>query len=365
MSTPIVSDADGFSLERGELNLIRANIYFGFAVLAVGVLLGLEQAFNYAGVDLVRHYPVINSYYQGLTIHGVFNALVLTTAFANGFITLTTARGLNRRLPPILVGAAFWSMLLGSLMAAWAMLTGKATVLYTFYPPLEAHWAFYLGLALVVISTWITSAAQLAALRGWRKDNPGRRVPLLAFMSIATYVMWDIASVGIAIEVVVLLLPWSLGILPGSDPKPHPVLVHRASHRVLLAAAGLRFLVRDDPQTKRRRVVQRFLDPRRLHSVHSAGARGVPSPVPRSRCLAGTQVHSGGADLCDLLSQPDDCLRRDVRARDRRTPPRRDRSGRMVFRDSLERPFGVCAGARDARFPAGRHLGPGQRQLHT
>ncbi len=233
MSTPIVADAAGFRLERSDLNAIRANIYFGFAVLAVGVLLGLEQAYNYAGVDLVRHYPVINSYYQGLTIHGVFNALVLTTAFANGFITLTTARGLNRRLPPALVHAALWSMLVGSLFAAWAMFTGKATVLYTFYPPLQAHWTFYLGLALVVISTWITSAAQLVALRGWRRDNPGKRVPLLAFMSIATYVMWDIASVGIAIEVVVLLLPWSLGILPGSDPMLSRTLFWFTGHPIV------------------------------------------------------------------------------------------------------------------------------------
>jgi len=217
MSTPIVSDAAGFKLERTDLNAVRANLYFGFAVLAVGVLLGLDQAYNYAGVDLVRHYPVINSYYQGLTIHGVFNALVLTTAFANGFIVLTTARGLGRRLPGALVHAALWTMLAGAVLAAWAMFTGRATVLYTFYPPLQAHWSFYLGLALVVISTWITSAAQLVALRGWRRDNPGRRVPLLAFMSIATYVMWDIASVGIAIEVVALLLPWSLGIVPGTE----------------------------------------------------------------------------------------------------------------------------------------------------
>ena len=113
------------------------------------------------------------------------------------------------------------------------MFAGKASVLYTFYPPLEADWTFYLGLALVVVSTWITSAAQLVALRGWRKDHPGERVPLLAFMSIATYVMWDIASVGLAVEVVVFLLPWSLGLLPGVDPMLDRTLFWFTGHPIV------------------------------------------------------------------------------------------------------------------------------------
>ncbi len=233
MSTAIVSETAGFTLPQTQLNVIKWNIYFGFAVLAVGVIMGLDQALNYARVNVVQYYPGIKSYYQGLTIHGVFNALVLTTAFANGFIALTTARGLGRKLNDALLKAALWTLLAGSLLAVFAMFSGMASVLYTFYPPLEAHWTFYLGLALVVISTWITSAAQLLALRGWRKDHPGERVPLLAFMSIATYVMWDIASAGIAIEVVVFLLPWSLGLLPGVDPMLNRTLFWFTGHPIV------------------------------------------------------------------------------------------------------------------------------------
>jgi cytochrome c oxidase subunit I len=92
MNTAIVSEPSGFALPERQLNVIRWNIYFGFAVLAIGVILGLGQALNYAHVNVVHYYPVVKSYYQGLTIHGVFNALVLTSAFGNGFIALTTAR---------------------------------------------------------------------------------------------------------------------------------------------------------------------------------------------------------------------------------------------------------------------------------
>jgi cytochrome c oxidase subunit I len=231
--TPVVSDAAGFSLPDDQRRLIRWNIYFGFAMLAVGVLFGLDQALDYAHIDIFKYYPEIRTYYQGLTIHGVLNALVLTSAFANGFMALTTARGFGRPLNGFLLRASFWTLVIGTVLAGYAMLIGKASVLYTFYPPLEAHWTFYLGLALVVISTWITSAVLLVALRGWRREHPGERIPLLAFMSIATYVMWDIASVGIAIEVVVLLLPWSLGLLPGADPMLSRTLFWLTGHPIV------------------------------------------------------------------------------------------------------------------------------------
>jgi cytochrome c oxidase subunit 1 len=42
---------------------------------------------------------------------------------------------------------------------------------------------------------------------------------LAAFGVVATYAMWFIASLGVAIEVLVLLLPWSLGVVPKTDPQ--------------------------------------------------------------------------------------------------------------------------------------------------
>ena len=233
MSNPIVAAPAGFALPENQLAVIRWNIVFGFAVLAIGVLFGLEQALNYARIDAVKYYPGIHSYYQGLTLHGVLNALVLTSAFANGFVSLTTARGFGRKLNGALLHVAFWLLFGGSLLAAYAMLTDRANVLYTFYPPLQAHWTFYLGLALVVVSTWITSVNQLLTLRAWRREHHGERIPLMAFMSVATYIMWDIASAGLAIEVVGLLLPWSLGLITGSDPLLSRTLFWFTGHPIV------------------------------------------------------------------------------------------------------------------------------------
>ncbi|MFZ0890625.1 MAG: cbb3-type cytochrome c oxidase subunit I [Candidatus Binataceae bacterium] len=233
MSTPVVYDPAGFELPDVQRRLISWNIYFGFALLAVGVLFGLVQALDHAHIQILPYLPGIKSYYQGLTIHGVINALVLTTAFGNGFISLMTARGLSRPLSTALLQAAWWLLLVGVLLAGYAMFTGQASVLYTFYPPLEAHWTFYLGLALVVASTWATSANQLVTLSAWRKEHAGERIPLLAFISTATYVMWDVASVGLAVEVVVLLLPWSLGLLAGADPMLSRTLFWFTGHPIV------------------------------------------------------------------------------------------------------------------------------------
>src|SRR5262249_19325290 len=42
--------------------------------------------------------------------------------------------------------------------------------------------------------------------------------PLAAFMAMVTFAMWSIASLGIAAEMLFLVIPWSLGLLPGTDP---------------------------------------------------------------------------------------------------------------------------------------------------
>lgn len=232
MSNPIV-ESPTYALPSNERAFVKWNLYFGFAVLAIGVVHGLRQALNYAGIDTMNNLPGMHGYYQGLTVHGVFNALVLTSAFANGFIALTTARGLNRKLNPMLLQGALWTLIGGSAMAAYAIFANRASVLYTFYPPLQAHWTFYLGLALVVISTWLTSWALFAALHDWRKTHSGERIPLLAYMSVVTYVMWDIASIGIAIEVVIFLLPWSLGWLAGADPLLSRTLFWYTGHPIV------------------------------------------------------------------------------------------------------------------------------------
>ncbi len=210
-----------------------AHLYLGLVMLAVGGLMGLMQALNRVEVDITSELQ-LSSYYQGLTIHGVVLVLVFTFAFANAMLIVATSKGFGRPLvgTPI-IAAAFFSMLLGALMATWAMLANEASVLFTFYAPLEAHIVFYLGLVLVVVSTWLVSASQILTLLAWRREHPGERIPLQAYTSIVTYVLWDIASLFVAVEILVFLVPWSAGLIDEVDPQFTRTLFWASGHAIV------------------------------------------------------------------------------------------------------------------------------------
>jgi cytochrome c oxidase subunit 1 len=118
---------------------------------------------------------------------------------------------------PRLGWLTFWLMVGGLVLASVPLVGNAATVMFTFYPPLKAHWAFYVGLTLVVAGTWLVTLNLVLTWRAWRTRNPGVRTPLPAFMSLVTFVMWTIASLGLAAEMLILLIPWSLGLVGGTD----------------------------------------------------------------------------------------------------------------------------------------------------
>ena len=89
---------------------------------------------------------------------------------------------------------------------------GKASVLYTFYPPMLASPFYYIGVVLVVVGSWIWVALMSVNLHAWKKENPGAPVPLAMFGNVAGAYLWAWTSVGAAVEVLVLILPASLGL---------------------------------------------------------------------------------------------------------------------------------------------------------
>ena len=179
---------------------------------------GLLQALDHAGITSIRGCRFIQSYYHGLTVHGVLNVLVWTTFFICGFLPYITTRALGLPLARRGLGwLTFGLMTAGLVLAAIPLVANAATVMFTFYPPLRAHWAFYVGLTLVVAGTWLVTLNLVLTYRAWRRANAGRRTPLPAFMSLVTFAMWTIASLGLAAEMLFLLIPWSLGLLAGTD----------------------------------------------------------------------------------------------------------------------------------------------------
>lgn len=196
------------------------NIGVAVGALSLGAWLGVLQGLEHTGLDLYRYLaPGLRSYYQGLTIHGVLNALVWTTFFICGFFTYVVPNSLKRPMRFMwLNNTAFVVMFVGLLLAAYPLFSNLASVLYTFYPPLLADWTFYAGLTLVVVGSWMVGWGLLFTYGAWRKENPGVKTPFLALGALITMVMWQLATLGVAAEILFLLLPGALGWTDGADP---------------------------------------------------------------------------------------------------------------------------------------------------
>ena len=180
------------------------------ALLTIGIYHGLMQTIYRAGV--LRDVSFLKlDYYQGLTLHGVINAIVLTTFFAVAFGHVVIAFYFKREPNKTLMWLSFWLKLLGTGMAAWAMLAGKASVLYTFYPPLKAHPLFYLGAALLIVGSWVPLFDWARMYTQWKKVNPTTKTPLAVLGTLINFIIWFVCTLAVAYEVLVLLIPWSMG----------------------------------------------------------------------------------------------------------------------------------------------------------
>ena len=196
--------------------LILANIWVAVVAFALGAMMAVMQALARAGIELP--FGTARLYYLSVTAHGVLEALVFTTFFimALGYVVAETTLGRIRGMAWAWGG--FWVAVVGTVMTTLAILSGTSTVLYTFYPPLEAHPTFYIGATLLIIGSWVWCGVMIATFRAWRAAHPGDRVPLAMHGMLTTVAIWILATAGLAVEVLVFILPWSLGYVDRIDP---------------------------------------------------------------------------------------------------------------------------------------------------
>ncbi|MGJ3240994.1 MAG: cbb3-type cytochrome c oxidase subunit I [Anaerolineae bacterium] len=222
------------TLAKSERWLVGAHIGIAFVALLIGILLGPAQTFRRSpGFQEVWEtitgseyaIPVFSYYYQSLTLHGVLNALVFTTFFIMGVSMFVVQRSLNRPLKHMqLAWASFWLMLVGLVAAGTAIIAGEANVLYTAYLPMSAHPAFYIGLVLVVIGSWVGALNAMLTYLDWRKEHTGEPVPLAVYGVLCNFLMWFTATLGVAVEILFMSLPLSLGIISTTDVQVSRVL---------------------------------------------------------------------------------------------------------------------------------------------
>ena len=190
--------------------LALAHYWVAFGTFLPAVLLGAWQMLMRSPLPA----PLDDSaaYYASVTLHGTAMAYVVTTFFIMGFGYAVAATSLDR---PLRGAKAAWVgfsiCLVGTLMAVAAILSGQASVLYTFYPPLLGSAWYYGGAFLLVGGSMIWVVLMVLNMTAWKRDNPGRPVPLPMFAITATAILWAWTASGVLLELGGILLPRAFG----------------------------------------------------------------------------------------------------------------------------------------------------------
>lgn len=191
--------------------LVLAHFWLAFGVFGLALLLGAWQMF----IRSPLHTWISNPewYYRSLTAHGTVMGYVFPTLVAMGFGYAISEISLKQRLIGLRwAWAGYWLVVVGAVMAMVPVSLGRASVLYTFYPPLIGSPFYYLGVVLVVVGSWIWVALMSVNLRAWKKANPGTPVPLPMFANVAGSYLWAWTAVGAALELLLQILPVAFGL---------------------------------------------------------------------------------------------------------------------------------------------------------
>ncbi len=199
-----------------QARLAATHIAVAVAAFGVAACMGVLQGLSIADVEFPMRSESL--YYLFVTAHGVLMALVFTTFFIMGLGYALTHAQLGRLVGLKTAWLGFWIALVGTVGAVYTILTGQSTVLYTFYPPMQAHPMFYIGATMLVIGSWLWGGVVIASYRSWKREHPTQPVPMATHGTIATIIVWYLATAGVAMEMLFQLIPWSLGWVETIDP---------------------------------------------------------------------------------------------------------------------------------------------------
>ena len=212
--------------------LILAHFVVAFAAFGIALLLGEWQMIVrsplHAWVDDPEHY------YRSVTAHGSAMAYVFPTLVAMGFGYAISVNSLQQALIGVRVAwVAFYLVVIGAVVAMVPVALGRASVLYTFYPPLIGNAFYYIGIVLVVVGSWIWVALLLVNERAWRRQNPDKPLPLAMFANLAGAYLWAWTAVGAALEILLQILPVALGFKTTIDAGLARVLFSWTLHAIV------------------------------------------------------------------------------------------------------------------------------------
>nr|WP_071318594.1 cbb3-type cytochrome c oxidase subunit I [Anaerobacillus isosaccharinicus]MBA5585058.1 cbb3-type cytochrome c oxidase subunit I [Anaerobacillus isosaccharinicus]QOY36595.1 cbb3-type cytochrome c oxidase subunit I [Anaerobacillus isosaccharinicus] len=198
----------GVNLE--DAKLTKSYLLVAFIALLLGGLFGLLQGINRAGLIEL---PTWLNYYQVLTAHGLLLIVVFSGFFMIGYFYSGLSHTLGGLLPKVrkLGWIGYGLSMFGTVLVVIMVLMNEASVLFTFYPPMKANPIFYFGLVFVVLGIWACCFGAFIQVANWRKENKGQHLPILSFFATGAFILLLACTLFVAVEVLFLILPWSLG----------------------------------------------------------------------------------------------------------------------------------------------------------
>ncbi len=246
--------------------------------LMLGGLMGLMVALTrWPAVQLLP----AEWFYLMLTGHGANVLLFWILFFEIAILYFASAVLLGARLAaPKFAWLAFILMIVGALMANYAVLRGDSSVMFTSYPPMMAsHW-FYLSLIIFAVGALLAVIIFFATLVVAKAEKTyDGSVPLVTFGAItaAIIAVFTLASGAI------ILIPtwlWSLGLISGIDTLMYKVdLVGHGPFQPADQRLGPRGdLVRHRGDGTGRQAAERKGQPDGVLHVHPVPAAGLGAP---------------------------------------------------------------------------------------
>jgi cytochrome c oxidase subunit 1 len=190
-------EVTGLRVEWHAETLIKVNA----VVAVVNFLVGIVAAF---GIVMTRwqavHLLPADLFYRFLTLHGLNMLIFFIIFFEMAVLYFAGPVLLNCRLP---MPRAGW--------LAFALMV--ADVLFTSYPPLQAHPLYYLGIILFAVGALVVTALFFATLVVARRERTyAGSIPLVSFGALTAAIIAVITLLhGAAIYIPTFL--WSLGLM--------------------------------------------------------------------------------------------------------------------------------------------------------
>lgn len=231
----------GLQVDHAAGQLIKFNAVTAVLYLAAGGLMAILVALT--RWDAIHIMDDAEWFYRLVGAHGTAMLLFWILFFEVAGLYFGGIVLLNVRMMAPAVGwAAYLLMLAGSLGMMVTMLSGRATVMFTAYPPLEASQWFYLSYIVFAVGALVAVILFLVNVVGARLRGEVQTLPLFTFAMLAAAIIALFSLISGATAIVPLWLK-SIDAIPYVDPGIYRLLYwglgHGAQQINLAAMVGI------------------------------------------------------------------------------------------------------------------------------